>query len=152
MTFFEAARGVCRRLSLRNGKTLDVEVPPGTDTGRSLRLRGQGEPAFGGATAGDALVTVTVAPHEAFTKLGNDVRIDLPVSADDAMRGGKIRVPTLDGAVTMTLPRGSTTGTILRLKGKGIESTRGGGRGDQYVCIKIVADDVNLEFDRAHAS
>ena len=149
VSFFEAARGISRRLSLHNGKTVEVEIPPGTNSGQALRLRGQGEPAAGGASAGDALVSVTVLPHEVFTKIGCDVRIDLPVSAEDAKRGRKIRVPTLDGAVTMTVPRGSTSGTILRLKGKGIGNAGSGGRGDQHVCLKVGAGDATVPMDTA---
>ncbi|MDA0261371.1 MAG: DnaJ domain-containing protein [Proteobacteria bacterium] len=145
ISFFEAARGVSRRLSLNNGKIVALVIPPGTSSGQSLRLRGQGEPAFGSAQAGNALVAVHVTPHEVFSKMGNDVRINLPISADEASRGGKIRVPTLDGAVTMKLPRGSTTGTILRLKGKGIEEIRGRGRGDQHVHIHIVGAKIGNE-------
>ena len=152
VSFFEAARGITRRISLRNGKTVDVEVPPGTDTGQALRLRGQGEAAIGGASAGDALIVVTVSPHEVFAKLGCDVRIELPVSAEHAQRGGKIRVPTLDGAVTMTLPRGSASGTVLRLKGKGIANGTGGGRGDQHVYLSVIAGDSEASIDNALAS
>ena len=152
VSFFEAARGISRRLSLHNGKTVDVIVPPGTSSGRSLRLRGQGEPAVAGGHAGDAIIAVQVAPHEFLTKRGNDVHLDLAVSANDARNGGRIRVPTLDGAVTMTLPKGSRLGTILRLKGKGIEASRGSGRGDQFVSIKIDAAAAAIDLDDAIAN
>jgi DnaJ-class molecular chaperone len=152
VSFFEAARGINRRLLLRNGKTIDLAIPPGTCSGRSQRLRRQGEPAFAGGRAGDAIVVVQVLPHEFLTKCGIDVHIDLAVSQDDAKRGGRIRVPTLDGAVTMTLPKGSRPGTTLRLKGKGIEASRGHGRGDQFVSIKIAEATANVDLNDAIAS
>ena len=137
VTFFEAARGISRRLTLRNGKTVDLLVPPGTGDGQSLRLQAQGEPAIAGAVAGNAIVKVRVKPHGNLVQDGTDVRLTLPVSIETARNGGKIRVPTLDGAVTMTLPKGAAAGTTLRLKGKGIARHGARVRGDQYVCIEI---------------
>ncbi len=137
VSFFEAARGISRRLSLRNGKTVDLLVPPGTEDGQSLRLRAQGKPAIAGSVAGDAIVKVRVKPHGYLVQDGTDVRLTLPVSIATARSGGKIRVPTLDGAVTMTLPKGAKAGTILRLKGKGIVRHGARVRGDQYVRIEI---------------
>lgn len=145
VSFFEAARGISRRLTLRNGKTVDLLVPPGTGDGQALRLRAQGEPAIAGSVAGDAIVKVRVKPHGYLVQDGTDVRLTLPVSIETARNGGKIRVPTLDGAVTMKLAKGAAAGTTLRLKGKGIARHGDRVRGDQYVCIEIVESVVDAD-------
>lgn len=135
--FVEAARGASKRLNFPDGRTLDVNVPPGTETGQVLRLRGQGEPGIGGGPAGDALIEVTVAPHPAFRREGNDIHLDLPVTLTEAVEGGKITVPTIEGPVSMTVPAGANSGTRLRLRGRGI-APKGGTAGDQYVTLRLV--------------
>lgn len=138
VTFAEAARGVRRRISLYDGKSLDVTIPPGTEDGQTLRLRSQGMPGLGGGTAGDAYVTVQVQDDEMFRRKGKDVYLTIPVTLDEAVLGGKITVPTIEGRVTVTIPPGSNTGSMLRLKGKGVAGQRGGGRGDQIVELEVV--------------
>jgi len=139
VTFAEAAKGIRRRITLYDGKSLDVTIPPGTEDGQTLRLRGQGMPGLGGG-AGDAYVTVQVQDDPIFGRDGNDIHVTVPVTIDEAVLGGKIRVPTIDGPVSVSVPPGSNTGSRLRLKGKGI-ATSGGNRGDQIVYLEVVLPD-----------
>ena len=136
--FIEAAAGAKKRLMLTDGKTLDVTIPPGTEDGQTLRLKGQGLPGAGGGPAGDAYIEVKVAPHPLFARKGNDVHIELPVTLPEAVLGATITAPTIDGAVSLKVPRDSNTGSMLRLKGKGIVDRSTGQRGDQYVRLKVV--------------
>jgi DnaJ-class molecular chaperone with C-terminal Zn finger domain len=125
----------------RGGKreSLTIKIPAGIESGKSIRLAGQGAPGFNGGPAGDLLVAVQVAPHPYFRREGNDLHIEVPVTVSEAILGAKIDVPTLaDGTVTVTLPPGTSSGAKLRLKGKGAQNPRTGTRGDQYVIIKIV--------------
>ncbi|MDB5396102.1 MAG: molecular chaperone DnaJ [Rhodospirillales bacterium] len=135
--FIEAAKGAQKRLSFPDGKTLDVNVPPGAESGMTLRLRGQGQPGTGGGPSGDALIEVTVEPHPQFRRDGNNVQVEVPITLPEAVAGGKINVPTIDGLVSMTVPAGSNTGTKLRLRGRGI-APRVGSTGDQYITLKVM--------------
>jgi DnaJ-class molecular chaperone len=132
VSFVDAATGTTRRLSLPDGKTLDVRIPPGTEDGHVLRLRGQGGPGFNGAAAGDALIEVTVAPDPRFHRDGDDIITDVPVGLKEAVLGTSLEVPTIHGPVRVTVPPGSGTGTRLRLRGKGIR------HGHQFVQLKVV--------------
>ena len=134
--FVAAANGEKQRLSLAQDEWLDVTIPPGIEDGQVLRLRGKGSPGIGGGEAGDALIEVHVAPHPLFKRDGDDIRIELPVSLAEAVSGARIAVPTVTGPVTMTVPKGSDTGAVLRLRGKGIQRPRN--PGDQYVTLKVV--------------
>lgn len=136
--FIEAALGAKKRLMLTDGKTLDVTIPPGTEDGQTLRLKGQGLAGAGAGAAGDAYIEVKVAPHPLFTRKGSDVHIELPITLPEAVLGATITVPTIDGPVSLKVPRDSNTGSVLRLKGKGIVDRASGQRGDQYVRLKIV--------------
>jgi DnaJ-class molecular chaperone len=113
-----------------------LTIPAGLEDGQVLRLRGKGGPGFGGGAAGDALIEVHVAPHPLFRRDGATIRIELPVSLAEPVLGARVEVPTVTGPVTMTIPKGSDTGTQLRLRGKGVQSPRGAG--DQYVTLKVV--------------
>lgn len=135
--FLEAANGAKKQISLPDGPPLDLTIPPGTRDGQTLRLRGKGEPGFNGGTAGDALIEISVRPHPFYRQDGDDVRYDVPISLCEAVLGGKIRVPTLDGAVNVTIPANSNTGKTLRLKGKGLHR-KAGGHGDAYVTLQVV--------------
>ncbi|HYM30793.1 MAG TPA: J domain-containing protein [Candidatus Cybelea sp.] len=147
--FLESARGGTRRVSLPGGKTLDVKIPAGVGDGQQIRLKGQGEPGEGGAPAGDALVEVHVEPHPFFATKDHDVHVELPVSLQEAVLGAKIQVPTIDGMVSLTVPKGSNTGTTLRLKGRGLHDRAGSRRGDQYVKLKIVLPEpADAELER----
>ncbi len=139
--FVEAAVGAKKRLMLTDGKTLDVTIPPGTEDGQTLRLKGQGLPGTGGGTAGDAYIEVKVAPHPVFTRQGNDVHVELPVTLPEAVLGATVTAPTIDGPVSLKVPPDSNTGSQLRLKGKGILDRASGRRGDQYVRLKVVLPD-----------
>ncbi|MBF0561514.1 MAG: J domain-containing protein [Alphaproteobacteria bacterium] len=146
VSFEEAVRGVTRRVTLGNAKTVDVRIVPGTEDGQKLRLKGQGNPGRHGGAAGDAIVEITIDAHPFFTRKGNDILIEVPVTLKEAILGGKITVPTVDGKVSMTVPRGSNTGAVLRLKGKGIEHA--GGHGDQLVKLKVVLpDEMDLQLE-----
>ncbi len=130
--FLDAAIGAVRRLTLPDGSTLDVTIPTGLRDGQVLRLKGKGAPGIGNAPAGDALIEVSVRPHNLFRRDGNDVVIELPVTLKEAVLGAKVEVPTLSGTVTLTIPPHSSTGTRLRLKGRGIAG------GHQVVELKVV--------------
>jgi DnaJ-class molecular chaperone len=135
--FLDAANGGTRTITLPDGSTLDVKIPPGTRDGQVLRLRGKGQPAFGDGPPGNALIEVHVRPHPLFRREGDDIHIELPISVRDAVLGGKLRAPTPTGTVTMTIPKWSNTGAKLRLKGRGILRPNGS-RGDEFVTLKIV--------------
>ena len=135
--FGESITGASKRLTLPDGGTLDVTIPPGLLDGQILRLRGKGAPGTGKGGPGDALIEVEVRPDPRFAREGDDITLELPVSLPEAVLGGKARVPTPTGAVTMTIPKGSNTGTTMRLKGKGAPH-HGGGHGDELVKLKVV--------------
>ncbi|MDY0884214.1 J domain-containing protein [Dongia soli] len=141
VSFLEAALGSKKRLNLTDGKSLDVTIPPGTQTGQTLRLKGQGLPGAGGATAGDAYVEVLVADHAFFTRDGFDILLEAPITLYEAVLGATITVPTIDGKVALKVPEDSNTGTQLRLKGKGITNPKTGQRGDQYVRFVVTLPD-----------
>ncbi len=139
--FAVAATGGKQRLALSHGEWLDVTIPPGIDEGQVLRLRGKGGAGFGSGPPGDALIEVHIAPHPFFRREGNDIHLELPVSLAEAVLGARVAVPTVSGPVTMTIPKGSDTGTRLRLRGKGIHHRRHGHQettGDQYVSLKVM--------------
>ncbi|MGN6286678.1 MAG: DnaJ C-terminal domain-containing protein [Afipia sp.] len=135
--FVESITGASKRLTLPDGGTLDVKIPPGLVDGQTLRLKGKGAPGAGKGGPGDALIEVEVMPDPRFTRDGDDISLEVPVSLSEAVLGEKIRVPTPTGDVTMSVPKGSNTGTTLRLKGKGAPR-RGGGHGDEFVKLKVV--------------
>ena len=137
IAFADSIAGATRRITLPDGGTLDVKIPPGLVSGQTIRLKGKGAPGFGTGGPGDALIEVDVLPDPRFAREGDDITIELPVSLSEAVLGGRVRVPTATGAVTMAVPKGSNTGTVLRLKGKGAPR-RGGGFGDQFVRLKVV--------------
>jgi DnaJ-class molecular chaperone len=141
VNFLEAAQGSKKRISLTDGKTIDIAVPPGTESGQTLRLKGQGLAGAGGAAAGDAFVEVIVADHPLFKRDGFNVSIDCPITLPEAILGATITVPTIDGKVALKLPSDSNTGTQLRLKGKGILNPKTNQRGDQYVRFTVVLPD-----------
>ena len=142
VAFEDAARLAEQRVTLGSGKTLDIRLPPAVEDGTRIRLAGQGQSGPGGH--GDAIVTIAVKPHRFFRRDGDNIRLDLPVSLDEAVLGAKVRVPTVDGPVMLSIPRGSSSGKVLRLKGKGFTG-KGGQRGDQLVTLMVeVPDDPEL--------
>ncbi|HEY4252346.1 MAG TPA: DnaJ C-terminal domain-containing protein [Roseomonas sp.] len=138
--FLEAVNGVVQRLSLHDGSVVDVTVPAGARDGQVLRLRGKGAPGIGGGPAGDLLVEIVVGEHRHFTRQGDDIHFDLPVSLPEAVLGGRIEVPTPAGAVMVTVPKGSNTGTVLRLRGRGVKRADGT-QGDAFATLRIVLPD-----------
>ncbi|MDH3660008.1 MAG: DnaJ domain-containing protein [Alphaproteobacteria bacterium] len=135
--FLEAAKGAKKRVGMGDGKTLDIAIPAGIQEGQTLRLRGKGRPGLRGGPSGDAMVEIQIHPHPLFERRERDIHLELPISLGEAVLGAKIDVPTIDGAVTMTVPKGSNTGTTLRLKGRGIAGPKGGARGNQYVRLSV---------------
>lgn len=135
--FVESITGANKRITLPDGGSLEVKIPPGLVDGQILRLKGKGAPGFGKGHPGDALIEVEVVPDRRFTRDGDDITLELPISLSEAVLGGRIRVPIPTGDVTMVVPKGSNTGTTLRLKGKGAPR-RGGGNGDEFVKLKVV--------------
>lgn len=132
--FEDAAALKPQRVTLKSGRTVELKLPAGIESGRQVRMAGQGEPGPGGA--GDAMVTLEIARHRFFTRDGDDVRLDLPVTLVEAVAGAKVRMPTVEGAVTLTLPPGTNSGRVFRLKGRGF-TRADGSRGDQLVAILI---------------
>ena len=117
--FIESIAGANKRLTLPDGGTLDIAIPPGITEGQVLRLRGKGSPGSGKGGFGDALIEVEIRPDRSFTRQGDDIYLELPITLTEAVLGARIKVPTPTGAVTMAVPKGSNTGTTLRLRGKG---------------------------------
>jgi DnaJ-class molecular chaperone len=134
--FLDAVNGTKQRITLPDGGTLDVTIPPGVSEGQTLRLKGKGMPGLGEGGPGDALVEIGVRPHPVFKREGNDIMVDLPISFDEAVLGGKVEVPTIGGRVAVTVPPGANTGQTLRLKGRGVKSKTGAG--DQLVRLTIM--------------
>ena len=132
--FVDAIAGGKQRVKV-GGRTIDVAIPAGVETGRTLRLRGQGGPGQGGLPAGDLMVTIAVKPHAVFERDGDDVRMDLPVSLMEALEGGRVEAITPGGAVALNIPAGSNSGTVLRLKGRGV--ARPNAPGDLYVRVVL---------------
>lgn len=142
--FVEAATRAAQRITLASGSTIELKLPAGVEHGQQMRLAGKGEPGPGGP--GDALVTIEIAPHAFFVREGDNIRLDLPITLEEAVGGAKVKVPTVDGAVMLTVAPGSSSGRTLRLKGKGF-TRKDGERGDQLVTLQIdlPADDADLK-------
>jgi DnaJ-class molecular chaperone len=132
--FVDAATLASQRITLADGKTIDLKLPQGVETGTQMKLAGKGQAGPGGA--GDGIVTIEIGSHAFYVRDGDNVRLDLPISLIEAVRGGKVKVPTVDGPVMVSIPVGARSGQTLRLKGRGF-STKGGGRGDQLVTLLI---------------
>ena len=122
---------------MRKSRTLKVNIPAGIDDGQSIPLRGQGNAGVNGGPSGDVIVTISIRPHPLFTRDGNNVICEIPISFPQAALGDTLQVPTIDGKVEYTIPEGTQTGTVFRLRGKGIQNVNGRGRGDQYVRVNI---------------
>ena len=131
--FLDAVNGAKRRMALSEGRTLDISIPAGVESGQVLRLKGQGGPGVQGGPAGDALVELKVRPHPHFRREGQDIHVDLNISLTEAVEGARVQTPTVSGPVALTIPSGSNTGKVLRLKGKGV-----GGQGDQFVRLQVM--------------
>jgi DnaJ-class molecular chaperone len=136
--FLEAALGATKRVTLPTGGPLDLTVPAGVGDGQVLRLKGKGARGPGAAEPGDALVEIRVRPHAHFKRQDDDILLEIPVTIDEAVLGAKVEVPTLSGRVQLTIPKGTSSGRVFRLKGKGIRSAGKPEAGDQLVTVRIV--------------
>jgi DnaJ-class molecular chaperone len=139
ITLEEVASGTTRRVHLPTGKEVEAKIPAGLTDGQTIRLKGQGLPGPGGGAAGDALITVSIAPHARFERDGANLRLELPVTLYEAVLGGRVRVPTLDGAVELAIPPNTSSGRTMRVKGKGLPGKDG--TGDLYATVRIVLPD-----------
>jgi len=128
----EAIPGTVKHIGMANGKTLKIKIPKGTDDGDVLRLRGKGEPGVQGGPAGDAKITIKTKSHKYLKRDGNNLRLDVPITLKEALLGAKIKVPTPTGTLSLTVPKGSSSGKTLRLKGKGVKN------GDLLVRLLVV--------------
>ena len=133
--FLDAVNGASKRITLPDGGSLDVTIPAGIQQGQSLRLRGKGAAPTGEGAAGDALVEISITPHRFFTRVGDDIHVELPITLFEAVLGARVKTPTPSGSVMLAIPKGSNTGAVLRLKGKGV--ARRGGHGDELVTLKV---------------
>ncbi len=140
-----AAARAPQRITLADGKTIDLKLPAGVEDGTQMRLAGKGEPGPGGA--GDAIVTIRTQPHPFFRRDGDNLRLDLPISLDEALNGAKVKVPTAEGAVMLTVAPGSSSGKTLRIPGKGF-SRKDGSRGDQLVTLEIQLPEGDADLAR----
>jgi DnaJ-class molecular chaperone len=120
--FLDAVNGGRRRVTMSDGRSLDLAIPAGLNSGQTLRLKGQGHPGHGGAAAGDALVEITVGNHAVFKRDGDDIRMELKVSLAEAVEGGKVPVQTPSGPVQLSIPASSNSGDLLKLRGKGVQT------------------------------
>jgi DnaJ-class molecular chaperone len=136
--FLEAVLGARKRVTLAEGKTLDITVPPGIESGQTLRLKGQGNPGQARGEAGDALIEIEVEPHPVFTRRDRDILSELPISLPEAVLGATVTAATVDGSVALKVPPGSNSGTTLRLKGKGVPERGSTPAGDHYVKLRVV--------------
>ena len=138
----DAATCAPQRITLSDGKTIDLKLPAGVEDGTQMRLAGKGQPGPGGA--GDALVTIAIQPHPFFRREGDTIRLDLPVSLDEAVNGAKVKVPTVEGPVMLSIAPGSSSGRTLRLKGKGL-TRKDRTRGDQLVSLEVMLPEATSE-------
>src|SRR5271166_256382 len=134
--FLDAVNGATRTITLPHGGTLNVTIPAGVEDGQILRLRGKGAPSPGEGPPGDALVQIVVEPHRFFTREGDDIHVELPITLKEAALGGEVRAPTTTGSVMLKIPKRSNTGDVLRLKGKGVKKRDGAG--DEFVKLKVM--------------
>lgn len=144
--FLDAVNGANKRITLPDGNSLDVSIPPGIQKGQTLRLRGKGAAPAGEGAAGDALVEISITPHRFFTRIGDDIHLELPITLSEAVLGARVKTPTPSGSVMLAIPKGSNTGAIMRLKGKGV--ARRGGHGDEMVTLKVtLPQQANAELE-----
>jgi len=136
INFLDAVVGATKHIHLPHGGELEVKIPPGIEEGQILRLRGKGAPSQGDGPTGDALVEIAILPHRFFTREGDNIYLDLPITIKEAALGADIRAPTPSGSVMLRVPKGSNTGTLLRLKGKGVQ--RPNSPGDAIVRVKVM--------------
>ncbi len=148
--FRDAMLGVSRQVRLPHGERIEVRIPPGVQTGARMRVAGKGEPGVQGGASGDLLITLRVRPSERFRQEGDALYVDVPISLQEAVFGGEVRVSTLEGQAVLKVPRRVNTGTRLRLRGKGALDRASGRRGDLYAVLKVVLPDhIDPELESA---
>ncbi len=146
VSFLEAALGAKKQVQMADGSNLSVSIPKGIEDGKSIRLKGKGNPGLNGGPSGDALIQIKVRPHKVFKRNGLDIELTLPITIAEAALGDKVAVPTLHGNVGLTIPEGSNSGKVMRLKGRGIETPRGK-KGDQLVTLSVqMPEDIDAEL------
>jgi len=149
ITFLEAVNGTKKRVQFPDNETLDISVPSGVETGQTLRLKHKGGPGAGRGEAGDALIELRVQSHPLFGRDGDNITLEVPISLDEAILGARVEVPTIGGRVTVAVPKGASSGQVLRLRGKGIKNSRSGVHGDQLITLKIMLPaHIDGELDR----
>ncbi len=141
ISFLDAVFGASQKLTLPDGNRIEVKIPAGITTGQTIRLRGKGAPGYGEGPPGDALVTISVEGHPLFDRQGDDIHITLPITIDEAVLGGKVPAPTIDGGVNVTVPAGTSSGKTLRLRGKGVKKRGSSERGDQLIELTVALPD-----------
>lgn len=141
ISFLDAVFGASQQLTLPDGNRIEVKIPVGITDGQTIRLRGKGAPGYGEGPPGDALVTVSVAKHPVFDRQGDDIHITLPITIDEAVLGGKVPAPTIDGGVNVSVPAGTSSGKTLRLRGKGVKKRGSSTRGDQLIELTVTMPD-----------
>lgn len=139
----DAATAAAQRITLSDGKTIDLKLSAGVEDGTQMRLAGKGEAGPGGS--GDAIVTISIAPHPHFRKEGDTIRLDLPITLDEAVNGARVKVPTVEGVVMLTVAPGSSSGKTLRLKGRGF-TRKDGSRGDQLITLEIALPESDADL------
>ena len=140
--FLESVTGTTKRVTIPGGGTLDLNVPAGVADAQVLRLKGKGSRGVGNGEAGDALVEIRVRPHALFKRDDDDILLEIPITIDEAVLGAKVEVPTVSGRVQLTIPKGTSSGRVFRMKGKGVKSSGRAEAGDQLVTVRIVLPDV----------
>jgi len=140
VSFLEAALGSKKQVTMADGASLNITIPKGIESGKTIRLKGRGEPGANGGPTGDALIAIEVEDHPVFSRNGHDIEITLPLTLYEATLGGKVEVPTIKGNVGLNIPAGANSGKVLRLKGRGIEAARK--KGDQLVTLSIQMPEV----------
>ncbi len=148
ISFLEAVNGVKKRVQFPDNETLDITVPAGVESGQTLRLKHKGGPGAGRGEPGDALIELKIQPHPYFSRDGDTITMELPISLSEAVLGARVEAPTIGGRVTVAVPKGASSGQVLRLRGKGVKNPRSGAYGDQLITLKIVlpaAIDADLE-------
>jgi len=149
ISFLEAVNGVKKRVQFPDNETLDISVPSGVESGQTLRLKHKGGPGAGRGEPGDALIELKVTPHPLFGREGDNITLEVPITLDEAVLGARIDVPTIDGRVTVSVPKGASSGQVLRLRGKGVKNSRSGVQGDQLITLKIALPaNVDGELER----
>jgi DnaJ-class molecular chaperone len=138
ISFLESVNGVKKRVQFPDNDTLDITVPSGVESGQTLRLKHKGGPGAGRGEPGDALIELKVAPHPLFGRDGDNITLEVPISLNEAVLGARVEVPTIDGRVTVAVPKGASSGMVLRLRGKGVKNSRANVTGDQLITLKIV--------------